>query len=65
MPFPHGKDTRSLQAAAARHPPVREHPGRKGARRHVSREAYDALLQEGCRGIRIYYGRAVGRMSLA
>jgi hypothetical protein len=68
MPFPPAKDHRiSLQAAAAL---TRRHRATPGAAKERAgmfpREAYDALLkQEGCRGIRIYYGRSVeGEMSL-
>jgi hypothetical protein len=63
MPFPPAKDHRiSLQAAAALTRRFREHPGAGTERAAMfPRETYDALLkQEGCRGIRIYYGRADG-----
>ncbi len=63
MPFPQGKEHRiTLQAAAALTRRYREHPGAGKERAGMfPREAYDALLQqEGCRGIRIYYGRAEG-----
>lgn len=63
MPFPPAKDHKiSLQAAAALTRRYREHPGAGKERAGMfPREVYDALLkQEGCRGIRIYYGRGEG-----